>query len=79
MSFIITNVSGKPLDAGGGVMIPPGKPLRVEKLTDAMFELLKAKALRIMDAEETLEERRADIAAYHPLKIGDPAIDGPKK
>ena len=60
--FVITNTSKKVLKIDG-VDISPKQQLNVIKPTLEMLDAQKAGDLRIMDATETLEERRADIAA----------------
>jgi hypothetical protein len=51
------------------VEIPPNMPLRVGNLTEAMITARDAGALRVMDGDETLEERRADIKAIESFKL----------
>jgi len=62
--FVITNTTKKPLKIDG-VDIDPKQQLSIGHLTDEMLAAQKAGTLRIMDATETLEERKADVAAIH--------------
>lgn len=60
--YVITNTTKEVLKIDG-VDISPKQQLNVIKPTVEMLDAQKAGKLRIMDATETLEERRADIAA----------------
>jgi len=73
--FVITNVSSEPLPIDG-VMIEPGEQLSVQFLSTDMVAARDAGKLQVNDAATTLEERKADVAALKPFKVGDPAIDG---
>ena len=73
--FIITNMSQSPLMIDG-VSISPRQQLRVVNLSDEMVAARNAGSLRVLSAETTLAERKADTAAFKPFKTGDPAIDG---
>jgi hypothetical protein len=73
--FVITNVSSEPLPIDG-VMIEPKEQLSVANLSPDMIAAREAGKLQIKDTTETLEERKADVAALQPFKLGDPAIDG---
>lgn len=60
--FVITNMTNEVLKIDG-VDVSPKQQLNVIKPTIEMLDAQKAGDLRIMDATETQEERRADIAA----------------
>ena len=78
MSFIIVNTTDKPIDLAG-VSLPPKVPYNVEALTDAILKAQAAKALSIVDATLTIEERKALADLFTPhYHTGDPAIDGPR-
>ncbi len=73
--FIIKNVSANPLPIDG-VSIEPNEQLSVSTLSPDMIAARESGHLQINDATETLEERKADVLALKPFKVGDPAIDG---
>jgi hypothetical protein len=73
--FVITNTTHKPLTIDG-VSIDPGQQLSISHLTTDMVAAKDAGKLRVLDGDETLEERKSDVAAIQPFKVGDPAIDG---
>ncbi len=76
MTYVITNMTKEafPID---GVMIDPGEQLRIfTGLSPDMIAARDAGKLRVLSGDETLEERKADVAALKPFKVGDPAIDG---
>lgn len=76
MSFIIVNTTEKPIDLDG-VSLPPKKAYTVQRLSEAMLRMQSAKALSIVDADLSVEERKALAALFTPnYKSGDPAIDG---
>lgn len=71
MAYIITNTTPATLILDG-VEIPPNMPLPwAGALTEAMTTARDSGALRVMDGDETLEERRADIAAINSFKPGN--------
>ncbi len=65
--FVITNMTDKPLLLDG-VSIDPKQQLSVSHLTPEMNAAWDAKKLRVLDGDETLEERRADIKAIESFK-----------
>ena len=65
--FVITNMTHKPLTIDG-VAIEPGQQLSVSHLTTDMVAAKDAGKLRVLDGDETLEERRADIKAIESFK-----------
>ena len=69
MAYVITNMTPATLMIDN-VEIPPNMPLRVGVLTEAMITARDAGALRVMDGDETLEERRKDIEAIESFKPG---------
>lgn len=78
MSFIIVNVTDKPIDLDG-VSLPPKKAYEVQTLSDAMLRMQAAKAMSITDATLSVEERKELAALFTPhYHSGDPAIDGPR-
>lgn len=74
-SFVITNISDDPLPIDS-VWIEPKEQLSVSHLSPDMLAAQAAHKLRILSADTTLAERKADTAAIKPFKVGDPAIDG---
>jgi hypothetical protein len=73
--YVIKNLTGYPLPIDG-VQIDPGEQLSVHMLTTDMIAARDAGKLQVKDAATTLEERKADVVALKPFKVGDPAIDG---
>ncbi len=73
--FIITNMTEAPLLIDG-VSIDPGQQLSVVNLSPEMVAAKAAGTLRVLSADTTLAERKADTAAFKPFRTGDPAIDG---
>lgn len=73
--FVITNLTKSPLTIDG-VSINPAQQIRVVNLSAEMVAARNAGSLRVLSAETTLAERKADTAAFKPFKVGDPAIDG---
>ncbi len=73
--YIIKNVSGAvlPID---GVDLAPDEQLSIHTLSPAMIAAREAGDLQFGTDDTTLEERKADVAAIKPFKVGDPAIDG---
>jgi hypothetical protein len=65
--FVIKNVTDKPLPIDG-VSIDPGEQLEVRALSADMIAAREAGALQVRDATETLEERKADVAAIKPIE-----------
>jgi hypothetical protein len=70
--LVITNMTDKPL-AIDGVSIDPGQQLSISHLTADMVAAKEAGTLRVLDGDETLEERRADIKAINEgiKRMGD--------
>ena len=68
--FVITNMSDKPITIDG-VSIDPKQQLSISHLTADMLAAKEAGTLRVLDGDETLEERRKDIEAIESFKPGD--------
>lgn len=60
--YVITNKTDKPLTIDG-VELNPKQQLSVATLSADMLKAKEAGTLRVLSGDETLEERRADIAA----------------
>jgi hypothetical protein len=60
--FVITNMTKGPLKIDG-VSINPKQQLSVATLSADMLKAKEAGTLRVLSGDETLEERRSDIAA----------------
>lgn len=73
--YVIKNIGEQPLPIDG-VSIEPNEQLSITTLSPDMLAARDAGKLQIRDATETLEERKANVAAFKPFKVGDPAIDG---
>ncbi len=73
--FVIKNVRAHAVMVGG-VSINPGQQLTIHTITGPINAALDAGDLKLSDGDETIAERRANIAALKPFKVGDPAIDG---
>jgi hypothetical protein len=68
MTYVIKNITDEDIEIDG-VDVPPDTQYDVETLTPDMINAHQLNKLQIKDATETLEERRADIAAMGPLDL----------
>ncbi len=73
--FVIKNITKGRLLIDG-VVLEPAEQLKVASLSPDMIAARDSGKLQVRSGEETLEERKADVAALKPFKVGDPAIDG---
>lgn len=73
--FVITNIGHEPLPIDG-VSLDPHQQLSASRLSPDMLAARNAGKLRVVSGDTTLAERKADVAAIKPFKVGDPAIDG---
>ncbi len=81
MSFILMNVTDKPVELGG-VWLPPRKAYTVQTLDNIQgwADALAAKSISITNADLSVKERVELAKLFTPnYHTGDPAIDGPKK
>ncbi len=65
--FVITNISKKDIIVDD-VSISPKQQLSISHLTEDMLKAEEDGLLRILDSDESLEERRANIKAIESFK-----------
>ena len=65
--YVITNMTDKPLTIDG-VSIEPKEQLSIASPSEEMLKAKAAGTLRILNSDETLEERKADVEALKPFK-----------
>ena len=66
--FVITNMTKAPLAIGDGVSIDPAEQLDIAVLSPEMIAARDAGALRVLSADETPAERKADVDALNSFK-----------
>lgn len=73
--YVIKNVRSHtvPVD---GVSIDAGEQLTIHTISPQMQAAIDRGDLMLRSGDETREERRANVEAIKPFKVGDPAIDG---
>jgi hypothetical protein len=62
--YVIKNLSKEPVTLDG-VPIEPGEQLSVAVLSQEMIAASNAGTLQVRSGDETLEERKADVAALN--------------
>ncbi len=62
--YVITNMTDSDIMIDG-VSIEPKRQLSIQHLTPDMEKAKEAGTLRVLSGDESLEERKANIASYH--------------
>lgn len=73
--FILHNPHKHPVKVGE-VTVNPDQRLDIQHVTPEIEAARERGDITLTDATLTAAERHADVEAFKPFKVGDPAIDG---